>query len=425
MNAMVYLLQVSACVGLFFCLYYLILSRLTFFTINRWYLMGALAFSFIIPLLTISINNADSPALQGAMYVQQLQNIPGQVISAKTEVQPSAINLPLLLWRGYLIIALALFIRLLAVIALFFLKIRHLPGTKVGGIRIFYGSPFAANGSFLHYIFLKDNQLSKAERKQIIRHEMLHVKRLHSFDRIILEMAKIILWFNPFIYWHSRAVEENHEFEVDYAIGLLADKKKYADLLLQLSVANQPTFYNSFNKTPLEKRITMLFNQPTTNMKKMIYVLVLPISAISCLAFANINIEKKVSVPGQPDTYAVNNPASGQSYAAYLASPVLAYLQLTASPFYSRQEIHKADGTVTIKVTFKLADGSASADLSPNDQLGIFIDGSFYNEEAIKKLPVEKTALLTIDRSEGALKREKIPSNGNYAVPFCFKTKDK
>lgn len=425
MNAMVYLLQVSACVGLFFCLYYLILSRLTFFTINRWYLMGALTLSFIIPLLTITINNADSPTLQGAMYVHQLQAIPGQVISAKTEVQSSAINLPLLLTRGYLIVALALFIRLLAVIGLFFLKIRRQQSTKVGRVRIIRGSHFAANGSFLHYIFLNDNQLNKDERKQIIRHEMLHVTRLHSADRIILEMAKIILWFNPFIYWYSRAVEENHEFEVDYAIGLLADKKKYADLLLQLSVANHPAFYNSFSKTPLEKRITMLFNQPTTNMKKMIYVLVLPISAISCLAFANINIGKKVNVPGQPDTYAVNNPASSQSYAAYLASPALAYLQLTASPFYSRQEIHKANGEIVIKAKFKLVDGSASANFGPDDQLGIFIDGSFYDEEAIKKLPVEKTARLTIDHSEGALIREKIPSNGNYAVPFCFKTKDK
>lgn len=430
MNIIVYLLQVSACVGIFFALYYFILNRLTFFTINRWYLIATLAFSFIIPLLNITVGNEYVPAVQGVNYVNQLQEIPGKVLIAENAVEKSKTNLSGILKSTYLMIAIGLFIRLLVVIASFFLKIKLQHSTKVGHVHIIHGNNIFANGSFLHFIFLNDYKLSQDEKQQIIQHEMLHVIQLHSVDRIILEIAKIVLWFNPFIYLYSRAVEENHEFEVDREMGLLADRKKYADLLLHLSVANQGTFYHSFSKTPLEKRITMLFNQPTKSMKKIIYVLVLPIGAISCLAFANLKIEKKSSALGQLNSQSINNVTSHpkltptRSYDFGLKFPATLDSQSVSSQFYSRQEIHKANGEITIKAKFTLVDGSASADFGPLDKLGIFIDGTFYDEEAIKKLPAEKTALLTFDRSKDAFKREKIPS-GNYAVPFCFKTKDK
>ncbi|MES2484427.1 MAG: hypothetical protein V4581_00540, partial [Bacteroidota bacterium] len=95
-----------------------------------------------------------------------------------------------------------------------------------------------------------------------------------------------------FVYLYARSVEENHEFEVDREMGKSSDKSQYADLLLHLSVAGHGALYHSFSKVPLKRRITMLFTKPTNYMKKIIYLLVLPVVMISCLAFAKFKVTK-------------------------------------------------------------------------------------------------------------------------------------
>jgi len=50
---LIYLLKVSACTALFFAVYHFLLARLTFFNLNRVYLLLMLVLSFSIPALTI------------------------------------------------------------------------------------------------------------------------------------------------------------------------------------------------------------------------------------------------------------------------------------------------------------------------------------------------------------------------------------
>lgn len=431
MSTIVYLLQVSLCVGFFFAFYYFVLSNLTFFTVNRWYLLSTLALSFIIPSLSITVRKEYVPAIPKALYINPLQDLQVEYTNQSNAIVQPDIDWFAILTVAYIFIASALLIRMLFVIGVFFSRIKPKHSTKMGTARIIRGNNTLVNGSFLNYIFLNDDKLSHSEVQQIIQHEMFHVRLFHSVDRIILEMAKIILWFNPLIYLFSRGVEENHEFEVDYEMSRLTDRSKYADLLLHLSVADSGAIYHSFSKTPLEKRITMLFHKPTKTMKKLTYLFILPMGAVSCLAFADLKMETNSSAIRQLSSQLLGTTSIGhdltanKNHYAYFTSPAALSSQSTSNPFYTREEIHKANGEVIVKVKFKLVDGAgASADMGLEDKLGIFIDGTFYDEEAIKKLPVEKTALLTFDRSKDAFKRKKIP-RGNYAVPFCFKTKDK
>jgi hypothetical protein len=158
----------------------------------------------------------------------------------------------------------------------------------MGNVHILRGDKHLPNGSFLNYIFLSDDTLSAEDAEQILAHEMLHVKLYHSADRLLMKIVQIVLWFNPFVYLYAWSIEENHEFEVDREMGHQTDKNKYADLLLHLSIAKQGMLYHSFSKVPLKKRIVMLFNQPSAKIKKVVYILVLPVIVVSCLAFANI-----------------------------------------------------------------------------------------------------------------------------------------
>lgn len=451
MNAIIYLLQVSACTGIFYEFYYFMLSRLTFFTINRCYLIATLVLSFAIPLLTIPVHQISTPILQEVIYVNQLQTLPVQPVIADQSFV-STINWQTILTIGYLLGVAILFVKLILTLTAFFAKLKPQNTARIGEVSIISSNKNLNNGSFFNYIFLNDAKLSADEIRQIIEHEMLHVKLRHSADRVIVKLAQIILWFNPFIYLYARSIEENHEFEVDREIGQSNDKNKYADMLLQLSVARQGILYNSFSVVPLKKRIAMLFTKPTNHMKKVIYLLVLPVVTLSCLAFARLKNDSAVKAEmAQSDTTkkkakpalskikaekakpALNKIDAERTKPAQLAKPAIeakkAFLLAKPvsepgiridEPFLERTRIVYADGKKKDKMIFHLADGSASAELGPDDKIGAFIDGVFFDEEALKVLPTEKARTLTT--THDGFDAKKIP-DGPYAVPFAFKTK--
>jgi len=292
MNAVVYLFQVSACMGIFYLFYYALLSRYTFFTINRWYLIVTLALCFVIPLLTITVQSQDSypQVIQQVVYINQMQT-PQQVVITDQTPRPVQINWMALVKVIYAVAVAALLMRLLLMVVKFFTRVKDKQRTTIGGVHIVQGDEKLTNGSFFNYIFLNVDELSADELEQIIAHEMLHVKLYHSVDRILIKITQVFLWFNPFVYLYARAIEENHEFEVDRAVSNSTDRNKYAELLFHLSVARQGSLYHNFSMVPLKKRITMLFTKPTNRMKKVIYLLVVPVVLISCLAFAKLKNE--------------------------------------------------------------------------------------------------------------------------------------
>jgi hypothetical protein len=297
MKTLIYLLQVSACTGIFYSFYFLFLRRLTFFTLNRWYLLVTLLLSFVIPTLTFKVDTAaTSPIMEPVIYVQSIQTIPQPEYAVNV-----ANSAPPFDWMGalqifYVAIAVISVAHLLFTLTAFFLRMGNKKLMQIGHVKVLKGNKKQGNSSFLNVIFINDDELEPEEIKQIITHEMLHVKLMHSADRIIARVVQIAIWFNPFAYLYMRSIEENHEFEVDRIAAGEDEKGIYAQLLFKLAVSGQSYLFHSFSKVPLKKRIAMLFNKPTSNMKKIIYLLILPVVMISCLAFANLRSDEKLSV---------------------------------------------------------------------------------------------------------------------------------
>jgi hypothetical protein len=290
MKAIIYLLQVSACTGIFYLFYFLLLRRLTFFTLNRWYLLGTLALSFIIPAISLPVNTTQPPAImQPVMYVNRMQTVeePVNPVSQPHQLKQQ-FDWIASVKTVYMTIAIISVTHLLFTLLVFARRMRNKELMQIGNVRVLKGSKKLGNSSFLNVIYINDDELDPGEIKQIIAHEMLHIKLMHSADRLLARVILIVLWFNPFAYFYIRSIEENHEFEVDRIAADVADKSIYATLLFKLSVSGQSYLMHSFSKVPLKSRIAMLFNKPTSNMKKIIYLLVLPVVAISCLAFANL-----------------------------------------------------------------------------------------------------------------------------------------
>lgn len=315
---LMYLLKVSACTALFFALYHFLLARLTFFNLNRAYLLLMLVFSFLIPALTIeNAREIIVPADQKVNQVTYAKNDgfvePDFIDNGAKPVQN--LNWELLLVYSYLTILMLLSFRMVFMM----IRIKHqLRKNKLGeeDSVILVGKNLAIkNCSFLNRIVV-DISLPACERELVIRHESVHVKQLHALDKLLANLVTAILWFNPVIYFWRNAIDHNHEFLADRETSRVADKKVYASLLLNLAIPAKQLATHSFSKLPLKNRIMMLYKEPNAKLKRLAYLAILPVLLICCMAFINrkeIIVEKTLKgaeipsdAPRKPSVYAMN-----------------------------------------------------------------------------------------------------------------------
>ncbi|WP_228850365.1 M56 family metallopeptidase [Aegicerativicinus sediminis] len=132
--------------------------------------------------------------------------------------------------------------------------------------------------SFFNLVFIGD-RLENEDVMQIIEHEKVHVKEKHSFDRVLFELAKIPLWFNPLIYFFQRELTLVHEFEADAQVSPnYSNRDYYLNLLSQAFEVPKSLLINSFsNKSILNKRITMLKKHKSSKKVLWNYLVIIPI----------------------------------------------------------------------------------------------------------------------------------------------------
>ena len=77
----------------------------------------------------------------------------------------------------------------------------------------FHGLNTAGFSAF-GYVFI-NNRLTPDEADEIIRHEQNHLSHYHSFDIVLIEIVKVLQWFNPVIHLFSRSLRAVHEYQAD------------------------------------------------------------------------------------------------------------------------------------------------------------------------------------------------------------------
>src|ERR1700761_1317883 len=71
-----YLLKLSLSISVIYAFYYLVLRRLTFYNLNRWYLCGYTLLCFIIPFININpIASKADEKLPALNYIPAMQNM--------------------------------------------------------------------------------------------------------------------------------------------------------------------------------------------------------------------------------------------------------------------------------------------------------------------------------------------------------------
>ncbi|MGB5989246.1 MAG: M56 family metallopeptidase [Marinifilaceae bacterium] len=127
--------------------------------------------------------------------------------------------------------------------------------------------------SFLKYIIISEDFIKEEE---ILSHELVHVNQKHSLDVIVINILQVILWFNPIIYFYTKAIQENHEYIADKEVIKHHSAGGYLQLLLSQTMANTVSVMSCFAQSNLKKRVIMMKKQ-----KNMKYALLKYISAFT------------------------------------------------------------------------------------------------------------------------------------------------
>ena len=302
---MEYLLKSSAVVAIFYLCYKVFLQRETFFQSNRWFLLIGLLVAFALPLIVIPIY-IEAP-------VASFQNLTFEDVTVISEPEKTFNILQAILWLY--ILGVVFFVGRF-IIQLFSLRKLVLNTQKEDHDRFTFLktndniSPF----SFFKWIVYNPNQFDNNELNQVLNHEKVHVRQFHSLDIIISQISTIIFWFNPFIWFYKKEVQQNLEFIADYyAQSNVECKKSYQYLLLKSSI---PTHHlgltNNFYNSLIKKRIVMLHKSKSKQSNQLKYLVIIPLLSLFLMSFntKNVYIKKEIPVVEQKAKNNLQNQSS-------------------------------------------------------------------------------------------------------------------
>jgi bla regulator protein BlaR1 len=284
-----YIIQVMLFQLLFLIVYDFVLSKETFFTKNRWYLLMSAIMSFCIPF--IQIPSFQKVVSNGVRILLPEIVLSPQYMIEKTEIYQNFNGGLIIFWLGFLFFLVLFSFKVYKLTSLI---IKNFIEKKDSYTLITLPNSKKAF-SFFNYIFLGAD-INELEKEKIISHELIHCKQKHSLDLLFFESLKILMWFNPLLYIYQKRIATVHEYISDAIILKSADKKLYMNTLVnQLFDVENISFVNQFYKhSQLKKRIMMITKEKSNKMKQIKYLLLVPILASMLFYTACSNTENNV-----------------------------------------------------------------------------------------------------------------------------------
>jgi N-acetylmuramoyl-L-alanine amidase len=262
MNILIYLIKTVLVSGLLFGYYWLFLRNRFFHGFNRYFLLSVPVLSLLLPALHLGLpsfwnhNVSGSPILLLGVGRGSLEEV---VTVYANQKSGKGLSLELILVILSVLITAFLFIR-------FYKSIRFIRGLRrekpfliLPEATVYFVSEKGTPFSFFKSIFWgRELELDSDAGKQILEHEIFHVKNNHSLDILSLEILSIGFWFNPFLYLIHQELKAIHEYAADAWVTAKTDSYVYASLLLLEVSGSALPLTHPFFKNQIKRRITMI-----------------------------------------------------------------------------------------------------------------------------------------------------------------------
>jgi hypothetical protein len=290
------LAEASLSMGLFYAVYWFFLRGERFFRLNRFYLLGALLLSVMIPLFPVHYTVfAEASGYRGNMppagetFATGL--LQGQGIAGKGST-PFGLTL---LGSIYLAGAAFVFVRLVFQSGQILAVIFRSPVRRYNRIKIVQNEQYNVPFSFFNHVFFNSGVHSEEELSDIIVHEEVHIRECHWIDLLVAELLGVVFWFNPFVWLFGRSIRQNHEYLAD--AGVLAQGRpvgRYQALLInQLMGEVVVGFASHLNFALNVNRFKMMTKTESKKSRVLRMVWALPVVALLGMAFAKPDYQNR------------------------------------------------------------------------------------------------------------------------------------
>jgi TonB family protein len=255
-----YLIESNISLAIFLGIYTLLFRRETDFSVKRLILLGGIFVSVGLPLL--HFENATTAVFPAIGEVMTTVWLPEIIIGNSAQTTASS-PLPSVFQGLAIIYAVGvLFFLFIFIVQLW--KLTQQIRSSRNRIRDRYIIAEVASDtpsySFFNFICIGNAaELSNSEKNQIIAHECVHVRQLHSFDILLINILKIFFWFNPLIRIYKNILVELHEFEADARSVENHAINDYCNLLAKVALMSADLrLANYFTNSLTLKRIAMI-----------------------------------------------------------------------------------------------------------------------------------------------------------------------
>ena len=283
---MLYVIKAAITLALLYSCFFIFLSKETFHRFNRCMLVGIMLISLVMPMFHFTTSHPTT--LNEEVYIVQnyIEHDTTPIIVTAQQAQ-GITWIQALTWIYMAGVVLMLILTLVQAISLCRFMCSGVRHTDTKGNTVILHNNDVPPFSIFRYIVMsvKDYESS---RQYILTHEQEHIRLGHTYDLLLLQGMKTLMWFNPFIWFLSRDLKAVHEYEADQAvINQGIDAKSYQQLLVIKVVGNrlQP-FTNNLNHGSLKKRIIMMYQKPSNRWLMLKALCAIPVAALTINTFA-------------------------------------------------------------------------------------------------------------------------------------------
>ncbi len=298
-----FLLKSTVSLFVLLFVYHLALEKEKMHAFNRFFLLFSLLFSFLIPFLTIEV-------------IQELGNSGASqnAIKAEGTILGMAENTTnywfITIWVLYGLITIILLIRFTINILKFNSKRKSNTTIDYKNAKLVLLKEATLPYTFMKTIFINENDYyNRTIEDELYTHEMIHVNQRHTLDVLLIEILKVVFWFNPIFIFYKKAIQLNHEFLADEKVVKSYNNVPfYQNLLITKANAN-PTYYlaSNLNYLVTKKRLIMMTKNKSTSRVMLKKTLLIPIlyGIIFSLCTKTVAQEQKNETVSNPKTQTI------------------------------------------------------------------------------------------------------------------------
>jgi N-acetylmuramoyl-L-alanine amidase len=265
MPFLAYLLKTIICSGLFFSYYRIALYNRSFHRLNRFYLLGSVIVSLIIPFIHIHLSGPLIPINNQVIQLLDVVNSDNNGFHEMDVTNPTTTGILTLVTALYLLLSgMILFVLLFNLYKLWLLYYNN-PKERIDRFNLILATEKNTPFSFFRNIYWNPKiELSSPEGCRIWKHEVSHAVEMHSADRLFMSFVLVVFWCNPFYWLARKELNLVHEFLADRNTIRDHDLKAFSEMILYAAFPKyRAGLTSNFSSSSIKRRLLML-----TNLKK-------------------------------------------------------------------------------------------------------------------------------------------------------------